>query len=167
MEDKFRLGVQGQVAAVSHHPVGAELWGWHPQPGSAPASASSSLCPFPLFPGQAARSSLWCAGSSLMAQPSQTISAALTPKCPSGRGAATPSPVPRGEYLGREPGGNPGWKGGKFPPGCHSWITAPTGDTAWLEQLCWGMGLGVSPLYPRYSVSPSGIVPAPLLKGKG
>lgn len=32
--------------------AGAELWGSCPQPGSVPASGSSSLSPFPLFLGR-------------------------------------------------------------------------------------------------------------------
>lgn len=76
-----------------------------------------------------------------MAQPCPTISAALTPKCPSGRGAATPSPVPQREYWDKDRElGETGVEETEIPPGCISQVTA--GDTAWLKQLCWGMGQG-------------------------
>lgn len=156
--------MQGQVAAVPRHPAGAELWGRHPQPGPAPASASSSLAPFPLLPGQAARSSLWCAGNSPMAPPSPTISAALTPKRPSGRGPATPSPVPRREYLGHGAGGKARVEQGEIPWEWQPGVMLPGWSSSAGE---WGWAFSSVPLIQeslRNCLSPS---LAPLLEGKG
>lgn len=100
---RFRLD---EVRCPTTCPRGAELWSLYLQPGSEhepQGPQGPPLFPPASFPRQAARSSLWCARNFPMGRLSPTISAALKPKCQSGRGRATPNRVPRREYHSLEP----------------------------------------------------------------